>query len=44
VPLYTITTQAGVLGSEAKVKLAGDVTTLHVELSGVPKNWVHVVF
>jgi phenylpyruvate tautomerase PptA (4-oxalocrotonate tautomerase family) len=43
-PLYTITTQAGVLGGEAKVKLAGDVTTLHSEYSGVPKNWVHVVF
>jgi phenylpyruvate tautomerase PptA (4-oxalocrotonate tautomerase family) len=43
-PLYTITTQAGVLSGEAKVKLAGSVTTLHAEYSGVPKNWVHVVF
>jgi phenylpyruvate tautomerase PptA (4-oxalocrotonate tautomerase family) len=43
-PLYTVTTQAGVLGSEAKAKLAGEITALHAEFSGVPKNWVHVVF
>jgi len=43
-PLYTVTTQAGVLSSEAKAKLAGEMTTLHSEYSGVPKNWVHVVF
>jgi phenylpyruvate tautomerase PptA (4-oxalocrotonate tautomerase family) len=43
-PLYTVTTQAGVLSSEAKAKLAGEMTTLHSECSGVPKNWVHVVF
>jgi phenylpyruvate tautomerase PptA (4-oxalocrotonate tautomerase family) len=43
-PLYTVTTQAGVLSGEAKGKLAGNLTTLHSEYSGVPKNWVHVVF
>jgi phenylpyruvate tautomerase PptA (4-oxalocrotonate tautomerase family) len=43
-PLYTITTQAGVLSSEAKAKLAGELTTFHSEYAGVPKNWVHVVF
>lgn len=43
-PLYTITTQAGVLSGEAKAKLAGELTTLHSEYAGVPKNWVHVVF
>jgi phenylpyruvate tautomerase PptA (4-oxalocrotonate tautomerase family) len=43
-PLYTVTTQAGVLSSEAKAKLAGEMTTLHSEYSGVPKNWVHIVF
>ena len=43
-PLYTVTTQAGVLGGEAKAKLAGELTTLHSEYSGVPRNWVHVVF
>src|ERR1700683_4615144 len=43
-PLYTITTQAGVLNGEAKAKLAGELTALHSEYSGVPKNWVHIVF
>jgi phenylpyruvate tautomerase PptA (4-oxalocrotonate tautomerase family) len=43
-PLYTIITQTGVLNGEAKAKLAGEMTTLHSEYSGVPKNWVHVVF
>jgi phenylpyruvate tautomerase PptA (4-oxalocrotonate tautomerase family) len=43
-PLYTVTTQAGVLGNEAKAKLAGEITALHSEFSGVPKNWVHIVF
>jgi phenylpyruvate tautomerase PptA (4-oxalocrotonate tautomerase family) len=42
-PPYTVTTQAGVLGGEAKVKLAGNLTTLHSEYSGVPKNWVNGV-
>jgi phenylpyruvate tautomerase PptA (4-oxalocrotonate tautomerase family) len=43
-PLYTITTQAGLLSGEAKAKLAGELTTFHSEYAGVPKNWVHVVF
>jgi len=43
-PLYTITTQAGVLINEAKAKLADQLTTLHIDYSGVPKNWVHIVF
>jgi phenylpyruvate tautomerase PptA (4-oxalocrotonate tautomerase family) len=43
-PLYTITTQAGVLSNEAKVALAGQLTTLHVSHSGIPKNWVHIVY
>jgi phenylpyruvate tautomerase PptA (4-oxalocrotonate tautomerase family) len=43
-PLYTVTTQAGVLSGEAKAKLAGDLTAFHSEYAGVPKNWVHVVF
>ena len=43
-PLYTITTQAGVLGSEGKATLAGELTAFHSEYAGVPKNWVHVVF
>ncbi|MFM0247071.1 tautomerase family protein [Paraburkholderia sediminicola] len=43
-PLYTITIQDGVLGSEAKTSLAMELTTLHSDYAGVPKNWVHVVF
>lgn len=43
-PLYTLTTEAGVLSNEARSRLAGDLTTLHAEYAGVPRNWVHVVF
>jgi phenylpyruvate tautomerase PptA (4-oxalocrotonate tautomerase family) len=43
-PLYTIVTQAGVLGTEAKAELAGELTALHSQYAGVPKNWVHIVF
>jgi phenylpyruvate tautomerase PptA (4-oxalocrotonate tautomerase family) len=43
-PLYSVTTQAGVLTAEAKVKLADALTAFHAEYSGVPKNWVHIVF
>ncbi|MFK4443847.1 phenylpyruvate tautomerase PptA (4-oxalocrotonate tautomerase family) [Caballeronia udeis] len=43
-PLYTLTTQDGLLNSEAKSRLAVELTDLHSEYSGVPKNWVHVVF
>jgi phenylpyruvate tautomerase PptA (4-oxalocrotonate tautomerase family) len=43
-PLYTITTQAGVLSGEAKATLAGELTAFHSEYAGVPKNWVHIVF
>src|SRR5271156_5297528 len=43
-PLYTITTQAGVLRDAAKVDLAGKLTRLHSEYAGVPENWVHIVF
>jgi hypothetical protein len=32
-PLYTVTTQIGVLSAEAKAKLAAEVTTLHSEYS-----------
>jgi phenylpyruvate tautomerase PptA (4-oxalocrotonate tautomerase family) len=43
-PLYTVITQAGALGGEAKATLAGELTALHSEYAGVPKNWVHIVF
>jgi phenylpyruvate tautomerase PptA (4-oxalocrotonate tautomerase family) len=43
-PLYTVTTQAGVLSGQAKAKLAAELTAFHSEYAGVPKNWVHIVF
>jgi phenylpyruvate tautomerase PptA (4-oxalocrotonate tautomerase family) len=43
-PLYTLITQDGALSSDAKTKLAAELTTLHSKYAGVPKNWVHVVF
>jgi phenylpyruvate tautomerase PptA (4-oxalocrotonate tautomerase family) len=43
-PLYTITTQAGVLDSPGKTDLADKLTAFHAEYAGVPKNWVHTVF
>ena len=43
-PLYTLTTQHGALSGDAKTKLAMELTNLHSEFAGVPKNWVHIVF
>jgi phenylpyruvate tautomerase PptA (4-oxalocrotonate tautomerase family) len=43
-PLYTITTQAGVLDSAAKTDLAGKLTEFHAEYAEVPKKWAHIVF
>jgi phenylpyruvate tautomerase PptA (4-oxalocrotonate tautomerase family) len=44
VPLYTITAQAGVLSTDDKATLAAQLTEIHCEFSGVPANWVHIVF
>jgi phenylpyruvate tautomerase PptA (4-oxalocrotonate tautomerase family) len=43
-PLYTITTQAGVLDGPAKADLVDKLTAFHAEYAGVPGNWVHIVF
>jgi phenylpyruvate tautomerase PptA (4-oxalocrotonate tautomerase family) len=43
-PLYTVTTQAGVLSGEAKARLADELAAFHADYSGVPKTWVQVVF
>jgi phenylpyruvate tautomerase PptA (4-oxalocrotonate tautomerase family) len=43
-PLYTVTTQAGVLDGSAKMELAEKLTAFHAEYAAVPKNWVHIVF
>jgi phenylpyruvate tautomerase PptA (4-oxalocrotonate tautomerase family) len=44
VPLYTVTTQSGALDAGEKKDLAAQLTNLHAEYAGVPKDWVHVVF
>jgi phenylpyruvate tautomerase PptA (4-oxalocrotonate tautomerase family) len=44
VPLYTVTTQTDVLGDKGKAALAAQLTETHCKFSGVPANWVHVVF
>jgi phenylpyruvate tautomerase PptA (4-oxalocrotonate tautomerase family) len=43
-PLYTVTTQVGVLNDAAKAELAAQLTQLHSQYAGVPTNWVHIVF
>lgn len=43
-PLYTITTQTGVLDSSAKMDLADKLTVFHAEYATVPRSWVHIVF
>jgi phenylpyruvate tautomerase PptA (4-oxalocrotonate tautomerase family) len=43
-PLYTVTTQTGLLTGEAKARLAEDLTAFHSDYSGVPRIWVHIVF
>jgi phenylpyruvate tautomerase PptA (4-oxalocrotonate tautomerase family) len=43
-PFYSIVMQSGVLDDAAKARLAAEITAIHVELSGAPKDWVHVVF
>jgi phenylpyruvate tautomerase PptA (4-oxalocrotonate tautomerase family) len=43
-PLYTITTQAGVLDGAAKMDLADKLTAFHAGYAEVPKKWVHIVF
>lgn len=43
-PLYTVMTQAGALDQQDKASLAAGITSLHAEMSGVPRNWIHIVF
>jgi phenylpyruvate tautomerase PptA (4-oxalocrotonate tautomerase family) len=43
-PLYTVSTQNGVLTGEAKAALAEELTAFHCAYSGVPRAWVHVIF
>jgi phenylpyruvate tautomerase PptA (4-oxalocrotonate tautomerase family) len=43
-PLYTVTTQTGVLSDDAKAKLADGLASFHETYAGVPKAWVQVVY
>jgi phenylpyruvate tautomerase PptA (4-oxalocrotonate tautomerase family) len=43
-PLYTITTQAGVLDRSAKSDLAEKLTAFHAQYAEIPRNWVHIAF
>jgi phenylpyruvate tautomerase PptA (4-oxalocrotonate tautomerase family) len=43
-PLYTVSTQSGVLTGAAKAALAEELTVFHCAYSGVPRTWVHVIF
>jgi phenylpyruvate tautomerase PptA (4-oxalocrotonate tautomerase family) len=43
-PLYTLTTQIGMLSDQARADLADGLTKLHSQYAGVPENWVHIVF
>jgi phenylpyruvate tautomerase PptA (4-oxalocrotonate tautomerase family) len=43
-PLYTAITQEGAVSSEAKAKIAQEITRIHTTVMKVPKNFVRVVF
>ena len=43
-PLYTVSTQRGVLSDAAKCELAAHLTALHCELVALPRGWVHIIF
>jgi phenylpyruvate tautomerase PptA (4-oxalocrotonate tautomerase family) len=43
-PLYTVVTQVNVLDQAGKAALADGITSLHAEMSSVPRNWIHIVF
>jgi len=43
-PLYTLAMEDGCLDAAGRQRLADQITSLHVEMSGVERNWVHVIF
>jgi phenylpyruvate tautomerase PptA (4-oxalocrotonate tautomerase family) len=43
-PLYTVSTQTGVLTDETRAALAESLTAFHCDYSGVARSWVHVIF
>ena len=43
-PLYTAITQEGAVSSDAKARIAQEITRIHTTVMKVPKNFVRVVF
>jgi phenylpyruvate tautomerase PptA (4-oxalocrotonate tautomerase family) len=43
-PLYTAITQEGAVSSEAKARIAQEITRIHTTVMKVPKKFVRVVF
>ena len=43
-PLYRVTTHAGALASEARARLAAELTNLHSQYSDIPNNRVQITF
>jgi len=43
-PLYTVSTQSGVLTDNTKAAFAEELTAFHCAYSEVPRPWVHVIF
>jgi phenylpyruvate tautomerase PptA (4-oxalocrotonate tautomerase family) len=43
-PLYTISTEEGVLSPEAKLALAWEITDFHCRLTGLDKDFVKIIF
>ncbi|MEM6476257.1 MAG: tautomerase family protein [Pseudomonadota bacterium] len=43
-PLYIVNTKTGAMPTEAKPKIADDVTRIHCDVTGAPPQFVHVFF
>lgn len=43
-PVYSVTTQAGVLDEDQRRRLAQGITAIHGEETGAPEPLIHVVF
>ena len=43
-PLYTVTTQDGLLSAEQRDFIAAELIRIHTTINGVPANFVHSIF
>ena len=43
-PLYIVSSKAGLMPAEAKPKIAADVTRIHCDVTDAPAKFVHVFF